>query len=333
MTEAQRVGQLFMVDCPTSHVSAATVAAIQQYGVGAVILDGTSYASAGAIRALTSALEGDNPSAAKLFIATDQEGGQVQRLRGPGFSSIPSGVDQGTIAPAALKADAQQWGRELHAAGVNVDLAPVLDTVPPNSAGNPPIGDLDREYGRAPDAVAVHGTAVARGLAAAAVAATVKHFPGLGRVTGNTDTTSGVIDPVTTRGDAYLAPFAAAIRDNVPFVMMSTAIYSRIDPDNPAAFSPAVIGGMLRGDLHFAGVVISDDLGNAAQVRGYAVGARAVSFLAAGGDMVLTVDATQAQAMTAAVLARAGTDPAFRHLVDVAALRVLEAKDRFGLLS
>ncbi|HLY34828.1 MAG TPA: glycoside hydrolase family 3 N-terminal domain-containing protein, partial [Jatrophihabitantaceae bacterium] len=308
MTLAQRVGQLFMVDCPSTRIAAATVSAIQTYHVGAVILDGTSYLSVAQTAALTRQLESDNPSAAKLFVATDQEGGLVQRLRGAGFSSIPSATVQGTFSTATLRADATVWGAELRAAGVTVDLAPVLDTVPAGQGSNPPIGDLDRQYGSDPATVALHGVAVVQGLATAGVDATAKHFPGLGRVTGNTDTTSGVTDDVTTRHDAYLAPFAAAVAADAPFVMISTAIYARIDGTQPAAFSPTVITGMLRGDLGYRGVVISDDLGAAVQVSHYSLGARATAFIAAGGDMVLTVDASQAATMTAAVLARAASD-------------------------
>jgi beta-N-acetylhexosaminidase len=308
------------------------VAAITEDHVGSVILDGTSSLSVGQTAAITAALQRDAPAAVPLLIATDQEGGEVQRLQGPGFSAIPSELEQGTLAPDALQTDATRWGQQLRSAGVTVDLGPVLDTVPPNSGPNPPIGDLDREYGHDPTTVATHGVAAVRGLAAADVAATVKHFPGLGRVTGNTDTTSGVTDGVTTRTDPYLAPFAAAINAGAPLVMMSTAIYARIDPDHPAAFSSTIVTGLLRGTLGFTGVVISDDLGGAAQVSGYPVGARAVDFVAAGGDLVLTVDATQAATMTAALLARAASDPAFRAQVDAAALRVLREKQALGLL-
>ena len=332
MSLEQRVGQLFMVDCPSTSVAATTVQVIQNDHVGAVILDGTTTQGLAATRSVTSALELSNPSAAKLLIATDQEGGLVQRLQGPGFSTVPSGLAQGAMTPASLLTMAQQWGRQLRAAGVTVDLAPVVDTVPANSPGNPPIGDLDREFGHDPQTVAMHGSAVVSGMSAAGVATTAKHFPGLGRVTGNTDTTGGVTDTVTTRTDPYLHPFAIAIAAGVPFVMMSTAIYARIDPAHPAAFSRTIVTGMLRGDLHFTGVIISDDLGAAKQVAGYSVAARAVDFIAAGGDMVLTVDATQAPAMTQAVLARARTDTAFRALVDASALRVLQAKQALGLL-
>lgn len=332
MSLEQRVGQLFMVDCPSTSVAATTVQVIQNDHVGAVILDGTTTQGLAGTRSVTQALELSNPSPAKLLIATDQEGGLVQRLQGPGFSAVPNGLAQGAMSPAALRAAAQQWGQQLRAAGVTLDLAPVVDTVPADSPGNPPIGDLDREFGHDPQTVASHGAAVIDGMTAAGVATTAKHFPGLGRVAGNTDTTPGITDSVTTRTDAYLAPFATAIAHHVPFVMMSTAIYTRIDPAHPAAFSRTIVTGMLRGDLHFTGVIISDDLGAAKQVAGVPIASRAVGFIGAGGDMVLTVDATQAPAMTQAVLARARTDTAFRALVDAAALRVLQAKQALGLL-
>jgi beta-N-acetylhexosaminidase len=333
MSLPERVGQLFMVDCPSSGADAATTTAVTRYHVGSVILDGNSELGVTSTAAITAGLQALVPRGPKLFIATDQEGGQVQRLRGPGFSPIPSALEQGQVGPGRLRADTRTWAGQLRAAGVNVDLAPVLDTVPAGFGSNPPIGDLQREYGHDPQTVSAHGLAVVAGLAAAGVAATVKHFPGLGRVSENTDTTSGVTDTVTTGHDPYLQPFAAAIRAGVPFVMVSTAFYAHLDPHHPAAFSKKIVTGMLRDQLGFRGVTISDDLGAAQQVAGYAVGARAVRFIAAGGDMVLTVDAAEIPAMVAAVLARAQRDPAFLAQVDAAALTVLRAKQRAGLLS
>lgn len=332
MTLRQRVGQLLMVDCPSSGVSNATRTAITRYHVGAVILDGTSYAGRGAISGITAQLRGLAPVNAGLFIATDQEGGQVQRLQGPGFARIPDAVTQGQEPIDTLLRQAHTWGDQLRAAGININLAPVLDVVPPGSTANPPIGDLDREYGRTPLTVTLAGLAFANGMTEAGIDVTVKHFPGLGRVAGNTDTTSGVKDFVTTRDDPYLAPFRAAVQRNVPFVMISTAIYTKIDPANPAAFSHLIVTGMLRGDLGFRGVVVSDDVGAAAQVAQYSPGQRAVRFIAAGGDVVLTVIASQAAAMTDALVARAKTNPSFKRLVDAAALRVLQAKQARGLL-
>ncbi len=332
MSLRQRVGQLLMVDCPSTGVASATVSAITRYDVGSVILDGTTTSGSSAIRALTKRLQRYAPKRAKLFIATDQEGGLVQRLQGPGFSIVPAALVQGSRRPATLRSQARAWGQQLKRAGVNVNLAPVLDTVPARGRPNPPIGDLDREYGHTPATVRSHGLAYAEGMADAGIAATVKHFPGLGRVSGNTDVASRVTDRVTTRADAYLAPFRAAVQAHVPFVMMSTAIYSRIDPRNPAAFSHTVVTGMLRGALGYRGLIISDDVGAARQLSGVTPGQRAVRFVRAGGDVVLTVVAGQARAMTSALLAEARASSSFRAKVNAAALLVLQAKARAGLL-
>ncbi|MGI8677542.1 MAG: glycoside hydrolase family 3 N-terminal domain-containing protein [Jatrophihabitans sp.] len=333
MSERERVGQLLMVVCSRDGVPDATRAAVADYHVGSVILlGGSEGVSMQGIQRVSSTLRNLAPSVAGLFIATDQEGGLVQRLQGPGFDRIPSAVSQGGMSSDTLRRDAERWGTQLRAAGINLNLAPVLDVVPPGGRSNPPIGDLNRQYGSTPATVTSHGLAFEQGMTEAGIDVTVKHFPGLGRVSGNTDTTSGVTDSVTTADDPNLAPFRAAIGKRVPFVMMSTAIYSRIDPGSPAAFSKQIVTDLLRDRLGFGGVVISDDVGAAAQVSNYSPGERAVRFVAAGGDMVLTVVASQAQAMTSALVSRAQSDPAFKQKIDRAALRVLQAKQARGLL-
>jgi beta-N-acetylhexosaminidase len=215
-----------------------------------------------------------------------------------------------------------------------MNLAPVLDTVPgPTAApGNAPIGAFGRQFGYTAAAVADQGLAFARGMAAQGVVPVVKHFPGLGRVSANTDEAAGVTDPRTHRRDPYLRPFREAVRDGARVVMMSSARYPRLDPRGPAVFSRAVISGLLRRDLGHRGLVMSDDLGSAAQVARWSPGERAVKFIDAGGDVVLTVTATPLPAMYSAVLGRARNDPSFRARVDRAALRVLNAKASEGLL-
>jgi beta-N-acetylhexosaminidase len=334
MTEAQRIGQLFMVGTPATGTDPTVAAQVRSGAVGSVFLSGNSTRPAAPTASMVATLQ-QSAGAVHLFVSTDQEGGTVQRLQGPDFSAIPSALVQGGSTPAVERANAKKWGAQLVAAGVNLDLAPVMDTVPSAAFApdNPPIGALDREFGYTPAAVTAAGTAFLQGLLDAGVDSTAKHFPGLGRVTTNTDTSSGVTDSTTTSSDPYLAPFAAAITAGTPFVMMSSAIYRKIDPNHPAAFSSTVVTGLLRGQLHFGGVVVSDDLGAAQQVAGYPVGDRAVDFIAAGGDLVLTIVPGQIAAMSAAVLARASTDPTFAAQVDAAALVVLEAKQARGLLS
>ena len=338
MTEAQRAGQLFMLGIDGAAVSVAERTAIVGAHVGSVWLVNNRSGGVASIRSLTGAIQALATAAttdgAGFFIAADQEGGLVQRLSGPGFSTIPTAVDQGRLPPADLESDAAGWGRELAAAGINVDLAPVMDVVPPGSdATNPPIGALDREYGHDPATAGAAGAAVVEGMTRAGIATTLKHFPGLGRVTANTDTTAGVADNLTTASDPSLDSFRAGIRAGAPLVMVSLATYTAIDPSGPAVFSRTIVSDLLRGRLDFAGVVISDDLGSAAAIRSYPPADRAIDFIAAGGDLMIVQGGPQTAAMAAAVVERAGSDASFAARVDAAALQVLRAKDAYGLLN
>ena len=336
MTVAQRVGQLFLVGI-AGEPGAEVARAVAAYHFGSLMFGTTSTASLARVRRVTAADQSLASSAAtarvRFFIAADQEGGEVQRLRGPGFSAIPSAVAQGQLASGPLRREAAGWGRELKLAGVNLDLAPVMDVVPPGTARqNQPIGALMREFGSGQETVAAHGSAFIRGMRQAGVATTAKHFPGLGRVAGNTDVSAGVVDPVTAPGDPYLGSFQAAIDAGVPFVMVALASYPRIDPGHLAVFSARVMRVLLRGQMRFGGVIVSDDMGAAAAVAGLLPAARAIGFLAAGGDMITSQSLAAASAMDTAVLTRMAHDPAFRSEVDAAVLRVLTAKQAYGLL-
>ena len=336
MTQAQRIGQLFMVGGPATGLTSATTSAISRYHVGNLILTGRATAGAPPVRSLTSASDTLTSAAATagvpLFIATDQEGGYVQVLQGPGFSRMPTALTQGTWPDSTLTSDAGVWGRQVFQAGVDVDLAPVMDTVSKSFAPhNAPIGYYYREYGYTSSVVADKGTAFLRGMRTAGLAMTAKHFPGLGRVTGNTDSTSGVTDTVTTRSSSDITPFRAAVTSGAQFLMVSSAFYSKIDAHNPAAFSPTIVTGMIRGDLGFTGVIISDSLG-AAQLQAWSPGARAVNFINAGGDIALTDEAAILPAMVDAVTARVASDAPYRAVANAAVLRVLTVKAAQGLL-
>jgi len=339
MTLGQRVGQLFMVGSPATSASPATLSQISRYHVGNVMLTGRSYGGTRTPAAVAAALQARTTQAAtagvRLLVATDQEGGHVQVLQGPGISTMPTALTQGTWSTSRLQSAAGTWAGQLRASGVNMNLAPVTDTVPSAAAAlhNPPIGAYQREFGYTPTRVASHSIAFSTGMDTHGVVPTVKHFPGLGRVTQNTDTSSGVTDHVTQRGGYYVNAFRAPIRSgHVPFVMMSTAYYAKIDSHHPAAFSPFIIHTMLRGDDGFTGAVISDDLGKARQVSPWSYGDRALQFLRAGGDVVLTVDPATLPAMYAAVLHRARGNDAFRAKVNAAALLVLQTKQSHHLL-
>lgn len=336
MNLAERAGQLFIAGVSSTAPTAAQLELIRTRHLGGAILMGNSDAGVTATRRVTDRLQAqatpETTDGVALWVAADQEGGYVQRLRGPGFSHIPTALDQGRLAPATLRRYAARWGDQLMSAGVNLNLAPVMDTVPADlGRDNEPIGYYYREYGHTPDVVRTHGMAFLRGMTDARMQTTVKHFPGLGRVRGNTDTTHGVTDDVTTRHDPYLEPFTAAVDAGVPGVMMSSARYLRIDPDHLGALSPTVLRGMLRSDLGHRGMIMSDSLSTPAY-RDIPVERRAVRFVAAGGTVPLVTATSQVAPMVDAVIDRARAESGFRSRVDAAARTVLLAKWRAGLV-
>lgn len=333
MTRDQRIGQLLMVGFQAGQRPAALSAVLTQTQVGAVIYLG-GWQDAAVVAAASKQLQASAPGPAGLLIAADQEGGAVRQLRGAGFTQTPNALAQGRLTPQRLAGLTGIVAAELTTAGVNTNLAPVADVVPAGKvAVNRPIGFYSRQYGSDPEQVAAAVTTVVQAYQSRGVIATVKHFPGLGRITGNTDTTTdGITDELTGPDDPYLGPFRAAIAGDVGMVMVSSARYPRIDPDNQAVFSRAVVTDLLRTRLGYAGVVITDDVGAARAVAAVPVGDRAVRFVAAGGDIVLTAVPAHAGVMAQALRTRAESDPAFAGQVDAAALRVLSLKGRFGLL-
>lgn len=338
LTLEQRVGQVLMVSSPVTGADANSLYALDTLYVGNIFMKGRSTAGTAGIGAevanIAAHVSGDRTQGVRPFVATDQEGGLVQIMRGPGFAEMPQAIEQGQLDPAVLQADATAWGQQLAAVGVNVNLAPVLDTVPSAAFApqNAPIGAFGREYGYTPEAVSSHGLAFARGMAAAGVDATVKHFPGLGRVTANTDVDADVTDATTVRNDPFLLPFRDAAAAGVPWLMISNADYPKIDPGQLAPFSRTIVNDMVRGDLGFSGIIVSDDICDAVQVSAVPVSERGVKFIAAGGTMALCTNQALLPGMYAGMVDAAKADPAFAKAVDAAALLVLQAKVAKGLL-
>jgi beta-N-acetylhexosaminidase len=342
LSPEQQIGQLFMVGLSSAAPrSPATAAAIHESHAGNVVLYGTGGQGAATVKQtadwLKSLVDSDSTGGVGLFISGNQEGGQqgsLQAFYGPGFDAIPPALTQGRMPPPTLQANAQLWGSQLRNAGINLDLAPVLDTVNmADAATNAPIGALQREYGTTPEAVARAGVAFIAGMHDAGEAVAIKHFPGLGRVTGNTDfTAQGITDSMTTTSDAYLQPYRDGIAAGAEFMMISLATYTQIDPGTPAVFSRRIVTDLLRSQLGFPGVILSDDLGAAAAVAGYPPAQRALNFFRAGGDMVLTIEPSDIASMTQAVLGEMQRDPAFAQRIADAVHRVLNAKKSSGLL-
>jgi beta-N-acetylhexosaminidase len=333
MSLSEQIGQLLMVGVSSRGISASEKSIVEDTRAGSIILLGSTTAGASAVRRVVGDVHAAtlSPEGVKVMLAADQEGGLVQRLKGPGFARIPSARVQAKQSNAALRRDAYDWGRQLKEAGINANLAPVADVVPMSMVWvNKPIGQLRRGYGPSPKRVAAKVTAFTEGMDRAGVATAVKHFPGLGRVRGNTDFVSRVVDSKTTRDDAALTGFSAAIDAGADMVMVSSALYNKIDDDHRAAFSTLIMEEMLRKDLGFSGVVISDDLA-AAAMRVLPPRERARRFIRAGGDLLIVGDAKLATPMADAIKREASDNPAFEKRVTNSAARVVAMKQRRGL--
>ena len=240
-----------------------------------VILFGDNVASIAQVRRLTRELQAIRRPAgltAPLFVMTDQEGGLVKRLPGAPDRSPPQ-----MTTTAIARSEGRATARTLRAAGVNVDLAPVVDVARPGS-------EMEREgrsFGRSTATVSGHARAFAAGLRAGGVAGTAKHFPGFGAASANTDNAAVVIrSPLSTLRSVDEPPFRAA---GTRLVMLSSAIYPALS-SQPALLSRRVVTGELRGHLGFTGVTVTDSLNASALVNEGSVLQRAVR---AGDDLLL----------------------------------------------
>ena len=329
----EKVGQLMMVGVDATSPQAVSTDAVVSHHVGNIFIAGRTTAGSQAtqkvISTFTSKAGPDTTRSTPMLVATDQEGGEVQVLSGSSFSDLPSAMEQSTQPRDQLEASARTWGKELADVGVNMNLAPVVDLVDiDRPTTNEPIGRWGREYGHDAATVSSKAGAFAEGMQASKVIPTYKHFPGLGRVTANTDTSANVVDSTTTRStDAAVGVFASAIAAGAQVIMVSSATYALIDPSAPAVFSSTIVTDMLRTEMGFSGVVITDDVSAATQVQGVAAGERAVRAVRAGCDIVLaSADPTVAADMVKALIAAAQSDPAFAARVDESAARVLALK-------
>ena len=284
LSDAQLAGQHVVFPFAGRTPPRALLARIRRGEAAGVIFLGANLGTPAQVRALTRALRRvpQPPTLrAPLLLMVDQEGGSVQRLPGAPSRSAPEMAATGR--PAVARAEGRATAATLRAAGMNVDLAPVVDVVRPESA----LHAEGRGFGFTAASAGRFGAAFTRGLRAGGVAATAKHFPGFGAAPRNTDV--GAVRIGVGLGELRAVdrpPFAAAVRAGAGLVMLSSAIYPALSPA-PAVLSARVVQRELRDGLGFRGVTISDDLeAPAFAPRGGATGA-ALRATRAGVDLLL----------------------------------------------
>jgi beta-N-acetylhexosaminidase len=321
----RRAAQL--VAAPAEETDVLAVRSLVREGLGGIILFGSQAPPS--LPSELATLRGDAPGGLAPLVMTDEEGGEVQRMANLAGSLPWPRTMAATMTVAQVRALAERTARRMRAAGVTMDLAPVLDLSdsPGPDATHP---DGPRSFSARPAVAAAYGLAFAQGLQEGGVIPVVKHFPGLGAASNNTDYGPASDPPLPTLAAGALRPFQAAIASGLPAVMVSAVSVPGLTGPLPAALSAPAITGLLRGQLRFDGLVLTDSLSAAAiQDAGYTVPQAAVRAVEAGADMVLfqasdpeTIANQVIAGITAAVIS--GQLSAAR--VDAAVQHVLTAK-------
>ncbi|HJQ14382.1 MAG TPA: beta-N-acetylhexosaminidase [Anaerolineales bacterium] len=338
MTTAQKVGQLMIIGFDGIAVDAELRRIVTDYHIGGVILFARNVQSPEQIARLTNdlqtiALQSGHPG---LYIAIDQEGGRVARLtEDTGFTEFPSAMAlTATGDPKNAYRMAAAMAVEMRAVGINVDFAPDLDVN--NNPSNPVIGT--RSFSSDPDKVAEYGTEFARGLQENGVLAFGKHFPGHGDTSVDSHIDLPLVPHDRARLDEVeLFPFRAAIQAEVAGIMSAHVTFPAVDPTPglAATLSRPVLTGLLRDELSYNGLIVTDSLEmGALAANGYPPPVGAPLAFAAGADLLLfnRDHAMQREAFTN-LMQVIQSSKISREQLDASVRRILEAKERFGVLN
>jgi beta-N-acetylhexosaminidase len=327
MSVGDMVGQMFVVSVGGTQTDYYIEKMVRKRNVGGVILFGYNMKSEEQVESLTSSLQQlsmQTDPAVPLFVAVDQEGGDIASA--PWVAPQPAAAQVGSRAdPDEAHDIAATMGRQLLRAGINTDFAPVVDTGFGAAIGN-------RSYGEDPELVARMGAAAVEGFEQAGVVSAAKHFPNHGPATSDSHVSLPVIRHDAKTLKSYdLPPFEAAIEAGVPMVMVGHLVYPAIDPHNPASLSRDAIG-MLRRDIGFDGVVVTDDLAMAGAKGKDSPAEAALQALGAGADLFVVSSPPQQQADAYdAVLAAVESGEIPRSRIEKSVERVLTIKERYHL--
>ena len=311
----QQVGQLLVSSFDEAALPDYIRRRLRARETAGVILFGRNGGPESGWRRLTRSLQ--RAEGEDALIMVDQEGGQVRTVSFAG----PAAGQPFQGEPGAVGSEARAAGQQLRSVGVNVNLAPVADV--------PVAGGTMAPRAFAGDAaeIAASTRASIRGLRDGGVAATAKHFPGLGAAAVNTDDASTTIDvPRSTMEERELVPFQAAVAEGVPLVMVSHALYPALDPERIASQSKEIVTGLLRRDMGFEGVTVTDSIEAQAVLDRSGVAAAAERSVDAGVDLILMTGSASWNEAFPQLLERARRSPAFRQRVRESAARVLELR-------
>jgi beta-N-acetylhexosaminidase len=328
MMSRDKIGQLFMIGFDGTTVTPELAAFIKEYKPGGVILFSRNLESAEQIIELTNKLQACSPHA-PLLIAIDQEGGRVSRLPKE-FTIFPPCEVLGRCNSSELAyAAAATIAKELKAVGINMNMAPVLDVN--SNPANPVIGD--RAFGTTPEPVCELGLATVGGLQDHRVVACGKHFPGHGDTNADSHKELPVVAAPRERLEQIeLPPFRHAAAHGVATMMTAHVVYRALDDQRPATLSPAIIGKLLREELQYDGVVLTDDLEMHAIIDHFGIEEATVQSILAGCDMPLICKDRNREVAAITALDKAVADGSITvERLEQSLARIARLKERFLL--
>src|ERR671921_11833 len=319
------VGQMFVVGmdgtAPNYHIEEM----VDERNIGGVLLLGHNMESEEQTRELADSLQHlsmETQPATPLFVAVDHEGGEVQGA--PWVPAQASAAEVGGRAdPEEVRRISERIGGELRRGGVNTNLAPVVDAGAGAAIGS-------RSYGDDPALVALMGAAFVEGSERAGVVSSAKHFPNHGPALEDSHEARPVVDhELQTVMQSDLAPFRTAVEAGVPMVMVGHLVYPALDPERPASLSPVAIE-LLREELGFGGVVVTDDLIMEGARRGGTTADAALRAVQAGVDLLLISGPPEDQAASYdAIVTAVESGELPRERIDASVERIENVKDRY----
>ncbi|WEK53164.1 MAG: beta-N-acetylhexosaminidase [Candidatus Cohnella colombiensis] len=325
----EKIGQLFMCGFDGLEPTAGIKGLIQEYAIGGVIYFRRNLAHAKQTMQLSNKLQQE--ARTPLFIAIDQEGGMVVRLE-EGVTVMPGAMAQGAAANRELTREAAKWsGAELREIGINMNFAPCMDVN--NNPNNPVIGV--RSYGENPEFVGEMGVAAIAGYKDSGVAAVAKHFPGHGDTAVDSHYALPVVAHSIDRlNQVELVPFRQAIQNQVDAIMTAHVVFPAYEPlEVPATLSQRILTGLLRDQLGFEGVIVTDCLEMNAISETIGVARGAVEAIKAGADLILVSHRLDRQvAALEAVMEAVMIGEITEARIEEAALRIWKLKQARGLL-
>lgn len=285
MTLKEKIGQLLVVGFEGTSINSDIEKYIENYKVGGFILFSRNIRNADeSFKLINDIKEKNTQNSIPLFISIDEEGGGVSRLPKE-FLKLPSAKMIGNANREEISFEyGKVIGARVKSLGFNLDFAPVLDIN--SNPKNPVIGD--RSFGDTEKIVSKNGISVVKGLKEEGLISAVKHFPGHGDTSVDSHKNLPVVYKTKDElKDLELIPFKKAIKEDIDAIMVAHILYKDIDKDYPATMSKSIIEKLLREDLSFKGVVMSDDMTMGAIIKTYSLEEASVKFLKSGGDILL----------------------------------------------